>query len=54
MSASLKNFVAFLLYGVLYIIAAIIASIPFGLGWIVLIPVVMLSLYVSSSDVFGG
>jgi len=53
-SASLKNIVAFLLYGVLYLIAAIVASIPFGLGWIVLIPVVMLSIYVSHKDVFGG
>jgi hypothetical protein len=53
-SASLKNIVAFLLYGILYIIAAIVASIPFMLGWIVLIPVVMLSIYVSTKDVFGG
>jgi uncharacterized membrane protein len=51
--ASLKNVVAFLLYGILYIVAAIVASIPFGLGWIVLIPVVMLSIYVSYKDVFG-
>jgi uncharacterized membrane protein len=53
-SASLKNIVAFLLYGILYIIAAIVASIPFMLGWIVLIPVVMLSIYVSTKDVFGA
>lgn len=53
-SASFKNVVAFLLYGILYIIAAIVASIPFGLGWIVLIPVVMLSLYVSYRDVFSA
>jgi len=51
--ASLKNIIAFLLYGILYIVAAIVASIPFGLGWIVLIPVVMLSIYVSYKDVFG-
>jgi hypothetical protein len=53
-AASLKNIVAFLLYGILYIIAAIVASIPFMLGWIVLIPVVMLSIYVSTKDVFGA
>jgi len=52
-AASMKNVVAFLLYGILYIVAAIIASIPFGLGWIVLIPLVMLSVYVSYRDVFA-
>jgi uncharacterized membrane protein len=51
--ASLKNIIAFLLYGIIYIVAAIVASIPFGLGWIVLIPVVMLSIYVSYQDVFA-
>jgi uncharacterized membrane protein len=53
-SASLKNIVPFLLYGVIYFIAAIVASIPFGLGWIVLVPVVLLTVYVSYKDVFGG
>jgi uncharacterized membrane protein len=53
-SASMKNVVAFLLYGIIYIVAAIVASIPFGLGWIVLIPVLMLSIYVSYKDVFAA
>lgn len=52
-SASLKNVVPFLLYGVIYFIAAIVASIPFGLGWVVLVPVVLLTVYVSYKDVFG-
>jgi len=52
-AASLKNVVAFLLYGAIYLVAAIVASIPFGLGWIVLIPVGLLSVYVSYKDVFG-
>lgn len=52
-SASLKNIVPFLLYGVIYIVAAIVASIPFGLGWIVLVPVGLLTVYVSYKDVFG-
>ena len=30
-----------------------VASIPFGLGWIVLVPVLMLTLYVSYKDVFS-
>lgn len=53
-SASLKNVVAFLLYGILFFVAAIVASIPFMLGWIVLIPVMVLSVYVSYKDVFGA
>jgi len=53
-SASLKNLMPFLLYGLLYIVAAIVASIPFGLGWLVLLPVVMLTTYVSYKDVFGS
>lgn len=53
-AASLKNIVAFLVWGVIYIVAAIVASIPFGLGWIVLGPVVLLTAYVSYQDLFGG
>lgn len=53
-AASLKNIVAFLLWGLLYIVAAIAASIPFGLGWILLAPVLMLTMYVAYKDVFGG
>ncbi|HET7528409.1 MAG TPA: BPSS1780 family membrane protein [Burkholderiaceae bacterium] len=51
-AASLKNIVPFLLWSIIYIIASIIASIPFGLGWLVLGPVVMLTMYVSYKDVF--
>lgn len=51
-AANLRNILPFLLYGVLYILAAIVASIPFGLGWLVLTPVLLLSLYVSYKDVF--
>jgi uncharacterized membrane protein len=53
-SASLKNIVPFLLWGLIYIVASIVASIPFGLGWIVLVPVTMLTAYVSYRDVFGA
>ena len=52
-AASRKNIVPFLLYGVIYIVATILASIPFGLGWIVLVPVLLLTVYVSYKDVFG-
>jgi uncharacterized membrane protein len=53
-SAGLKNIIPFLVFGVLYIVAAVIASIPFGLGWLVLIPVLMLTMYSSYKDVFGS
>jgi uncharacterized membrane protein len=53
-AASMKNVVPFLLWGLIYIIASIVASIPFGLGWIVLGPVLMLTVYTSYKDVFGA
>lgn len=53
-AASLKNIVPFLLFGIIYIVAAIVASIPFGLGWVVLAPVLILTAYTSYKDVFGA
>jgi hypothetical protein len=51
-AACIKNIVPMLVYGVIYILAAIVASIPFGLGWIVLVPLVLLTMYVSYKDVY--
>lgn len=51
--ASLKNIVPFLLYSIVYFVVAFVASIPFGLGWLVLVPVMLLTVYVSYEDVFG-
>jgi len=51
-AACLKNIVPFLLYGVVLFVAAIIASIPFGLGWLVLGPVVAGSIYASYRDIY--
>jgi uncharacterized membrane protein len=54
-SASVKNLVPFLLYGLIYIVASIVATVLlFGLGWLVLGPLAMLTLYVSYRDVFGS
>jgi len=53
-AASMKNIVPFLLWGLIYLIASIVATIPFGLGWLVLGPVLMLTMYVSYKDVFGN
>jgi uncharacterized membrane protein len=53
-AANLKNVMAFLVYSVIYLVAAIVASIPFGLGWLVLVPVALLTVYVSYKDVFAA
>ena len=48
----LKNVLPFLLYGVLVLIAGVIASIPLGLGWLVLAPVLTASVYTSYRDIY--
>jgi len=53
-AASLKNVVPFLLWGIIYLIASVIATIPLGLGWLVLWPLLMLTMYTSYKDVFVG
>jgi uncharacterized membrane protein len=50
--ACLKNIAPFLLYGVVLFLLAIAASIPFGLGWLVLGPTMAASLYTGYRDVF--
>jgi len=53
-AACMKNIVPFLLYGIVYFVAAIVASIPFGLGWIVLAPLTLLTIYTSYRDLYGS
>ena len=50
--ACLRNVVPFLVYGVIALILSILASIPFALGWLVLLPVLAGSAYASYRDVF--
>jgi uncharacterized membrane protein len=50
--ACLKNILPFLLYGILMFLIAIVASIPLGLGWLLLGPVLLASLYTSYRDIF--
>jgi len=52
-SACLANMLPFLLYGVVFLLLAIAASIPFGLGWLVLAPVALGSQYASWRQVFS-
>ncbi len=51
--ACMRNMPPFLVYGVIGVVAAIAASFPFGLGWIVLMPVYAASVYASYKDIFG-
>lgn len=50
--ACLKNVIPFLLYGVSLVALSVIAAIPFGLGFLVLAPVVMASIYTAYRDIF--
>ncbi len=52
-AACLKNVMPFLIYGVVGLVASIVASIPFGLGWIVLGPVLLHTIYVGYRDIFA-
>ena len=49
----LRNWSAMLLLSVIFLGLAIVASIPFGLGWLVLTPVLSAASYASIKDVFG-
>ena len=48
----LKNMLPFLLYGIVLAIASVIASIPLGLGWLVLGPVIIASIYTGYRDIY--
>jgi uncharacterized membrane protein len=49
---SLKNIVPFLIYGLVLLVLAIVASLPFMLGWLVLGPVMAASVYTSYRDIY--
>ena len=51
-AAVISNWLPFLVYGVIQLLLSIVASIPFALGWIVLVPVMLLTAFVSYRDVF--
>ena len=51
--ASLRNFVPFLLYGIVMLVLAIVACIPFGLGLLVWIPLAMTSTYAAYRGIFA-
>jgi uncharacterized membrane protein len=51
--ACLVNMMPMLLYSLLGLVFAIGATIPFGLGWLVLLPVFAGTVYASYKDIFG-
>jgi len=50
--ACMKNIWPFLVYGIVTLLLAIIASIPLALGWLLLGPVIIASVYTSYRDIF--
>lgn len=50
--ACLRNLLPFLLYGVVALLLAALAAIPFGLGMLVLVPTLVASVYVGYRDIF--
>lgn len=47
-----RNMSAMLVYGLAFMSLAMLASIPMMLGWLVLLPIVFTSMYVSFNDIF--
>ncbi len=50
--ACLKNFIPFQVYGIAFILLTLLSMATYGLGFIVLIPVMFTSIYVSYKDIF--
>jgi hypothetical protein len=50
----LRNFVPFLVYGLVLLIPAVLATLPFALGWLVLGPLVIASIYTSYKDIYSS
>ena len=52
--ACLVNVMPMFVYSLVGLVLAIVATIPFGLGWLVLAPVFAASVYASYKDIFGA
>lgn len=51
-AGSMRNVLPFLVYGIVGVVLAIVASIPIMLGWLVLAPVSLASVYTSYCDIY--
>jgi uncharacterized membrane protein len=54
LKACLGNWLPLLVFGLILIPLTILASLPLMLGWLFLIPIVMIAIYASYRDIFGG
>ena len=52
-AATWRNVGAMLVYGLIYLVLAVVASIPLGLGWLVLAPVIAGSCYAGWRTIFA-
>jgi len=53
-AAALANTPAMLVYGLLGALAMLLATLALGLGWLLLLPLTLISMYTSWQDVYGG
>ncbi len=53
-AASLKNIPALGVFAILNLVASLLATLALGLGWLVLIPVVALTMWTSYRDIFAS
>lgn len=51
-TGSLKNILPGIVYFLVFLVLAIIATIPFGLGWLVLAPIAWIAVYTCYRDIF--
>lgn len=51
-TACVRNFLPLLVFSLVYLVAAIVASIPFMLGWLALLPASAAMLYCSYKDIY--
>ena len=52
--ACLRNWIPFLVYSVVLLVLGIVAAIPAGLGFLILIPVLIASVYTAYRDIFSA
>jgi uncharacterized membrane protein len=50
----LKNFLPFLFYGVIFLVLIVVGSIPFLLGLLIVVPLILISTYTAYRDIYLG
>jgi uncharacterized membrane protein len=51
--ACLSNWLPFLVYSIVLLVLGVVAAIPAGLGYLILVPVLIASVYTAYRDIFG-